>query len=261
METREIEIINDKGYKLQGHLELPADKAPDHFALLAHCFTCNSNFNSVRTISTALTSHGIGVVRFDFTGLGKSQGTFTESHFASNISDLLCVSRYMAENLSSPVLLIGHSLGGAAVIAAAAQLPDVKAVATIGTPFRVDHVQTHFRLDINKPDSVEWEVRIGGRPYIINRLFIEEMKKADLHTILGSLHKAMLFLHAPGDNIVGIENATSLYQSALHPKSFLSLDDADHLLSEKKDAIYAANVIAAWADRYLLKKETITILQ
>jgi pimeloyl-ACP methyl ester carboxylesterase len=252
MQSQQIEIINEKGYKLQAYLELPSDHPARHYAIFAHCFTCNSNFGAVRNVCTSLAAHGIAVVRFDFTGLGRSEGTFAESHFSANVSDLLCVAEYLKKHFKSPELLIGHSLGGAAVIAAAATLSEVKAVATIGTPYRVDHVQKQFRLDAdNSAPADEWEINIGGRPFTINKLFLAEMQKTDLHTILNRLHVPIIFLHAPGDTIVGIENATSLFQSSLHPKSFISLDTADHLLSDRKDSLYAGNTIAAWAARYL----------
>jgi len=246
-----LEITNEKGYKLHGFLELPDDRTPERYALLAHCFTCNSNFNSMRTISSTLAGQGFGVVRFDFTGLGRSEGRFSESHFTSNVGDLISVARDMVEHHGKPELLIGHSLGGAAVIAAAAQLDYVKAIATIGTPYSVDHVQQHFRLESADARGEEWQIHIGGRPFTINKQFVEEMEKTDLHTLLNRLHKPILFAHAPGDEIVPLAHAHQLYQSAKHPKSFLSLDSADHLLSKKSDAIYAANVIAAWAERYL----------
>lgn len=253
MEIRKLEIINGKGYKLQAYLELPADQKATHYAIFAHCFTCNSNFNAVRNISTALTAHGTGVVRFDFTGLGNSEGTFAESHFSANVSDLVYVHQYMTAHFQAPELLIGHSLGGAAVIAAAAQLPAIKAVATIGAPYQVDHVKKQLKYEKdNEANGEEWEVNIGGRPFLINKSFLDEMQKTDLHTILAGLHKPLLLLHAPGDKVVGIENAQRLYHSAAHPKSFISLDNADHLLSNKKDSIYAANIIAAWAERYIV---------
>jgi uncharacterized OsmC-like protein/pimeloyl-ACP methyl ester carboxylesterase len=252
MENHKLDIINDKGYKLNAYLELPPNQKPAHYAIFAHCFTCNSNLNAVRHISAALTAHGFGVVRFDFTGLGKSEGTFAESHFSANVGDLVAVAQYMKAHYAAPALLVGHSLGGAAVIAAAARLPDIKAVATIGAPARVDHVKKHFSLEKNgTTGDMEWEVNIGGRPFMITKTFLDEMEKVDLNAILGHLHKAVLFLHAPGDNIVGIENAQSLYQSALHPKSFVSLDNADHLLTKKGDSTYAAEIIAAWASRYI----------
>lgn len=252
MEIHKLDIINEQGYKLNAYLELPPNQKPSHYAIFGHCFTCNSNLNAVRHISSALTLHGFGVVRFDFTGLGKSEGSFAESHFSANVADLVAVAEYMKAHYGAPALLVGHSLGGAAVIAAASKLPDIKAVATIGAPSRVDHVKKHFSLEKNNmTGEMGWEVNIGGRPFMINKTFLDEMEKVDLNGILGNLHKAILFLHAPGDNIVGIENAQSLYQSAMHPKSFVSLDNADHLLTKKVDSTYAANIIAAWASRYI----------
>lgn len=206
----------------------------------------------MRHISAELTSHGFGVVRFDFTGLGRSEGTFAESHFSANVSDLIAVYDYMKINYAAPSLLVGHSLGGAAVIAAADQLPDLKAVATIGAPSRVDHVKKLLNIHGTPGETgVDWEVNIGGRPFIINNTFIEEMEKTDLQSILSRVHVPLLFMHAPGDQIVSIDNAHSLYTSASHPKSFISLDNADHLLTKKEDSIYVASVIAAWISRYI----------
>ncbi|WP_345952887.1 alpha/beta fold hydrolase [Mucilaginibacter sp. PAMB04168] len=252
MESQKLEIMNDKGYRLNAYLDLPPNGQPAHYAIFAHCFTCNINLNAVRHISTALTTHGFGVVRFDFTGLGKSEGTFSESHFSANINDLVAVSQHLKKHYAAPSLLVGHSLGGAAVIAAAAMLPEVKAVATIGAPAGVDHVKKHISVtNTDETGGPEWEVNIGGRPFKITKTFLEEMENVDLNDILSQLHKAVLFLHAPGDSIVGIENAQSLYHSARHPKSFVSLDDADHLLTKKADSLYAAEIIAAWASRYI----------
>ncbi|RBQ07836.1 bifunctional alpha/beta hydrolase/OsmC family protein [Pedobacter miscanthi] len=247
-----LEIKNDKGYKLNAYLDLPANQKPAHYAIFAHCFTCNSNLNAVRHISAELAANGFGVVRFDFTGLGESEGTFAESHFSANVSDLIAVFQHMKTYYTPPVLLIGHSLGGAAVIAAAERLPELRAVATIGAPSKVDHVRK--LLTLQEPagqDDRDWEVNIGGRPFLINKTFLEEMEKTDLQAILGRLHKPILFMHAPGDNIVSIDNAQVLYSSASHPKSFISLDNADHLLRLRKDSLYAAKIIAAWVSRYV----------
>jgi uncharacterized OsmC-like protein/pimeloyl-ACP methyl ester carboxylesterase len=260
MESQKIEIINEKGYKLQAYLELPPNQKPGHYAIFAHCFTCNSNFSAVRNISRALNAHGFAVVRFDFTGLGKSEGTFAESHFSANVSDLICVHQYMKTHFAAPELLVGHSLGGAAVIVAAAQLDEVKAIATIGAPSRVDHVKTHFVYPENNiTESGELEVNIGGRPFLINKEFLDEMQKTDLHAVVAGLHKPILILHSPSDQIVGIENAQELYRSANHPKSFISLDNADHLLNEKADSAYVGNVISIWVDRYVPKKENLML--
>lgn len=260
MENHKLEITNDKGYRLNAFLELPPNRRPAYFAIFAHCFTCNNNLNAVRHISTALTVHGVGVVRFDFTGLGKSEGTFAESHFSSNVADLVAVYRYMDSHFEAPALMVGHSLGGAAVLAAADRLPALKAVATIGAPSSIDHVKKHFDLIKGEENGdADYEVHIGGRPFLINNTFLEEMEKTDLLAIVKRLHKPVLFLHSPGDQIVGIENAQHLYEHAVHPKSFVSLDHADHLLSKKADSIYTADMIAAWSARYMPVEENIML--
>ncbi|WP_405564708.1 alpha/beta fold hydrolase [Polaribacter sp. Asnod6-C07] len=256
MNTIRLEIKNRKGLKLQAYLELPANQKPNHFAIFAHCFSCNSNFNAVKNISRSLSNNGFGVLRFDFTGLGRSEGEFAESHFSANVEDLLDVNNYLVENYQAPALLVGHSLGGAAVIVAASQLNNIKAIATIGAPANVNHVThlfSHSLNDIAKKGEVE--VQIGGRPFKINQDFVKDFSKTDLPKITKELRKPILVMHAPFDKIVGIENAEKIYLNAMHPKSFMSLDDADHLLSNAKDSIYVGNMIGTWVDKYFPKEE------
>ncbi|PWJ59542.1 putative redox protein [Dyadobacter jejuensis] len=252
MKSENIEIKNRNGHSLNAYLELPANQKPNHFAIFAHCFTCNSNLNAVRNISRSLANHGFGVLRFDFTGLGKSAGSFADSHFSANVSDLIDVHQYMKEHYGAPKLLVGHSLGGAAVLVAASQLADIQAVATIGAPARADHVK-HLFIDqvTDLSDEQEAEVRIGGRPFKINGGFIKELEQSDMDQVIGSLRKPLLIFHAPMDLTVGIENAHQIYQLAHHPKSFVSLDGADHLLSDKKDSTYVGDMIGMWVDRYI----------
>lgn len=251
MHTIKLNIKNKKGRQLQAYLELPANQKPNHYAIFAHCFTCNSNFNAVKNISRSLTNHGFGVVRFDFTGLGKSEGEFSESHFSANVDDLLAVSNFLKEKYEAPSLLIGHSLGGAAVIVAASKLDNVKAVATIGAPATIDHVTHLFSHGIEEvKEKGEVEINIGGRPFKINQEFVEDFGKTNLPEITKNLRKSLLIMHAPFDTIVGIENAQKLYQDAHHPKSFISLDQADHLLSNKRDSMYVGNMIGSWVERY-----------
>jgi len=252
MQSHQLEITNRKGYKLNAYLDLPPNQKPNYYAVFAHCFTCNSNLNAVRHISTALTVHGIGVIRFDFTGLGKSEGTFAESHFSANVTDLLDVYTFIKSRYMAPELLIGHSLGGAAVIAAAGHLPELRLLVTIGAPSKVDHVKKILsRSSAPGAGDADWDVNIGGRPFRINNAFLDELDKTDLQSTLKSNRKPVLFMHSPEDQIVTIDNAHALYASARHPKSFISLDDADHLLSDKKDSVYTANIMAVWASRYL----------
>ena len=256
MHTIKLNIQNKKGHQLQAYLELPANQKPNHYAIFAHCFTCNSNFNAVRNISRSLTNHGFGVVRFDFTGLGKSEGEFSESHFSANVDDLLAVSDFLKENYEAPSLLVGHSLGGAAVIVAASKLDNVKAIATIGSPATIDHVTHLFSHGIEEVrEKGEVEINIGGRPFKINQEFIEDFGKTNLPEITKNLRKPLLIMHAPFDNIVGIENAHKLYHNAHHPKSFISLDQADHLLSNKRDSMYVGHMVGSWGDRYFNAKD------
>lgn len=256
MNNVKLNIQNKKGHKLQAFLELPADQKPQHYAIFAHCFTCSSALGAVRNISRALTSHGFGVLRFDFTGLGRSEGEFAESYFSANVDDLLAVSDYLKTNYKAPSLLVGHSLGGAAVIVAASKLENIKAVATVGAPATVNHVTHLFSHGIEEvKQKGEVEVNIGGRPFKINEEFVEDFSKIDLPEITKNLRKPLLIMHAPFDTIVGIENAHKLYHNAHHPKSFVSLDNADHLLTNQKDSRYVGNIIGTWVQRYFEQED------
>lgn len=256
MQNTKLNIQNKKGHTLQAYLELPADQKPHYYAIFAHCFTCNSTFSAVRNISRSLTSNGFGVIRFDFTGLGRSEGKFAESYFSANVDDLLAVNDYLKANYKAPSLLVGHSLGGAAVIVAASKLENIKALATIAAPATATHVTHLFSHDIDEvKEKGEVEVNIGGRPFKINEEFIADFGKINLPEITKNLRKPILILHAPFDKIVDIENAEKLYHNAHHPKSFVSLDDADHLLSNPKDSVYAGNMIGTWAQRYFEQKD------
>ena len=256
MSSIKLNIQNKKGHELHAFLELPADQKPQFYAIFAHCFTCSSALGAVRNISRSLTSHGFGVLRFDFTGLGRSEGEFAESYFSANVDDLLAVNDYLKEHYEAPGLLVGHSLGGAAVIVAASKLENIKAVATVGAPATISHVThlfSHGIEDIKQKGAVE--VNIGGRPFKINEEFVEDFGKVDLPEITKNLRKPLLIMHAPFDKIVGIENAHKLYHDAHHPKSFVSLDDADHLLSNSKDSRYVGNMIGTWVQRYFEQED------
>ena len=251
MKSNRLEIKNKKGYTLAAYLELPANQKPNYYAIFAHCFSCNSNLNATKNISRSLTAHGFGVIRFDFTGLGRSEGEFAESHFSANVEDLLAVNDYITEHYKAPSLLIGHSLGGAAVIVAASKLENIKAVATIGAPATVEHVTHHFSHAIDEvAEKGEVEISIGGRPFKVNQEFINDFGKTDLPAITKELRKPILVMHAPFDKIVGIENAQELYLQAKHPKSFVSLHDADHLLMNSKHSEYAGSMIGEWVKLY-----------
>jgi uncharacterized OsmC-like protein/fermentation-respiration switch protein FrsA (DUF1100 family) len=239
------------GQQLAAALELP-DQEPIAYALFAHCFTCGKDVLAARRIAVALAAKGIAVLRFDFTGIGSSEGDFANTTFSSNVADLVRAADHLRETRKAPAILIGHSLGGAAILAAAAQIPDAKAVVTIAAPSDPAHVTGLFAdhvADIRSKGKVE--VSLAGRPFPISREFIDDIAEHNLMAHVNKLHKALLVMHAPTDDTVSIDNATRIFLAAKHPKSFVSLVDADHLLTRKADAIYVADVIAAWVERYL----------
>lgn len=252
MRPTQLSFVNADGQMLSAWMEWPASQEPHTYAIFAHCFTCGKNLNAVRNISKALAAQGFGILSFDFTGLGKSDGDFSDTTFTGNIADLVSAAIFLEKEYRAPSLLVGHSLGGAAVIQAAVELKSVNAVATIGAPADVNHVKHLFR-DVfpELKDSGIAEVGIEGRPYLIKRKFIDDLEKYSITRTLSQLEKSILILHSPQDEIIEIENAALLYGSAHHPKSFISLDGADHLLTQKNDSHYAGEVIAAWAQRYL----------
>jgi len=252
MNANKVIFKNSEGENLSARLDLPADRKPASFAIFAHCFTCNKNLPAIRNISRSLTSGGFGVLRFDFTGLGESEGDFADTNFSGNIQDLIAAAKFLTENYSAPSLLIGHSLGGAAVIYAGSQLQSVKAIATIGAPGDPRHVKN---LITSKLDDIKTkgfaDVSIGGRPFTIKKAFIDDLEATDMGSVLQKMKKAILVAHSPQDRIVGIDNASQIFMAAKHPKSFVSLDGADHLLSNPEDSTYIGNVIAQWAKRYI----------
>ncbi|PRX51949.1 bifunctional alpha/beta hydrolase/OsmC family protein [Salegentibacter salegens] len=252
MKTEKVNFKNKNGDDLSGYLELPFNQDPHNFVLFAHCFTCNKNFFAAKNISRTLAQNGYGVLRFDFTGLGESEGDFADSNFSGNIQDLLAAATYLEEEFKAPSLIIGHSLGGAAVLFAAKELKSVKAVTTIAAPSTTAHVQHLIQNNVEEIEkNGEAQVNIGGRPFKIKKQFLEDIDKHELKPYLGELRKSLLIMHSPQDKIVSIKNAEELYIAARHPKSFVSLDGAEHLLASEGDAAYAGNVIATWASRYL----------
>ena len=261
MQTQKITFDSDRGEKLSGLLDLPAG-APRAFALFAHCFTCSKNIKAAGNISQSLTDAGIAVLRFDFTGLGQSEGEFAETNFSSNVADLLAAARFLKAEHQAPAILVGHSLGGTAVLQAAPEVASAVAVATIGSPADPTHVRHLFADAAGELESRgEAEVHLGGRPFTIKRQFVDDLERHDLPETIQNLRKALLVMHAPLDDIVGIDNASALFGAAKHPKSFVSLDNADHLLSREADSRYAGSVLAAWATRYLPRAEAVTPLR
>jgi uncharacterized OsmC-like protein/alpha/beta superfamily hydrolase len=252
MHSTAVKFDGAHGASLAGRLDLPPDGEPVAVALFAHCFTCSSNLNAVVHIARALTRERIAVLRFDFTGLGESGGEFGDTTFSGNVADLVAAARYLEGMRMAPSLLVGHSLGGAAVIRAAAQLPSVTAVATIGAPSDPGHVA---HLLEGSRERIEREgmatVTLGGRPFTIRRELLDDIAGARLGPALHGLHRALLVLHSERDEVVGVDHARKIFDAALHPKSFVSLDGADHLLTRERDSTYAGQVIAAWAARYL----------
>ena len=252
MNLQKITFKNHDGVELVGRIELPADQFAHNFVLFAHCFTCTKNLSAVKNISRSLTSAGFGVLRFDFTGLGESDGDFADTNFSGNVEDLIAAAEYLEEHFASPSLLVGHSLGGAAVIFAASQLGSVKAVATIGAPSSPKHIQ-HLLMD--SLDEIEKKgmatVNLGGTDFTIKKHFLDDLKLHSLPEVAKNMNKALLVMHSPEDITVAIKNAEEIYLAAYHPKSFVSLDGADHLLMKKEDSLYVGKVIAEWASRYV----------
>lgn len=252
MNIQKINFTNAEGQQLVGRLEFPINQHPHNFIIFAHCFTCNKNLSAVKNITRELTSNGFGVLRFDFTGLGESEGNFENTNFSGNVDDLISASNYLKENHTAPTLLIGHSLGGAAVIFAASKIDSVKAVATIGAPSNPKHVKHLIQNSVEEIKATgKANVSIGGRPFTIKKQFLDDIETKSLPDVAKNLRKALLVLHSPQDTTVGIENAEEIYVAARHPKSFVTLDGADHLLMKKEDSIYVGSVIATWAKRYI----------
>ncbi len=256
MKTRNFAFINKQGYELSAQMEWPANQQPHAYAIFAHCFTCGKNINAVRNISKTLAGRGFAVLSFDFTGLGNSEGDFADTTFSANVSDLVAAADFLKKEFKSPSLLVGHSLGGAAVIQAASQIDSVTAVATIGAPADVEHVKNIFNNQLTElKDRGVAQVNIGGRPFTLKQQFVDDLERHAITATLARLNKSILVLHSPQDETVSIDNAALLYQSAKHPKSFVSLDGADHLLTDKNDSHYVGEMISTWAQRYLMLQE------
>lgn len=251
MPSEKIEFKGAFGDMLSAKVDRPDG---DHraCALFAHCFTCSKNLKAVSNIAKALNKKGVLVFRFDFTGLGDSGGSFEDTNFSSNVDDLIAAAEYMKKEMHGPTILIGHSLGGAAVLQAASRMDTVKAIATIGAPSDPSHVESHFE---SKKEEIEEEgsaiVSLAGRPFRIKKQFLDDLAEARMDSYVENLERALLVMHAPLDDTVGIDNASHIYMMARHPKSFISLHEADHLLTEEKFSRYAGSIIAEWAEIYL----------
>ncbi|MEM9813642.1 MAG: alpha/beta hydrolase, partial [Pseudomonadota bacterium] len=246
-----ITFEGHSGARLAARLDMPAG-LPQATALFAHCFTCSKDIPAARRIAQRLAAMGIAVLRFDFTGLGHSAGEFENTDFSSNVEDLVRAARHLESLGQPPDILIGHSLGGAAVLKAAAEIPSARAVVTLGAPSDPGHVAHNFAEHVAEIEAEgSAEVSLGGRPFTIRRAFLDDIREAELTGSVATLKRALLILHAPTDATVGIENASAIFTAAKHPKSFVTLDDADHLITRAEDAEYAAEVIAAWVRRYI----------
>ena len=251
MPSERFDFVGASGQRLAGRLDLP-ETAPRATALFAHCFTCGKDIYAANRLAGALTARGIGVLRFDFTGLGSSEGEFGNGGLTSNTEDLKSAAAALRARDLAPQILIGHSLGGAAVLAVASAIPGVRAVTTIAAPFDAAHVLNLFKEQLPVIEQVGTaEVHLSGRPFTIDRAFVADVRSYSGAPHIADLRKALLVMHSPTDAVVGIENAALIFQHAHHPKSFVSLHDSDHLLRRASDADYVAGVITAWVARYL----------
>lgn len=247
-----VTFENKEGNQLAARLDQPADSKPIACALFAHCFTCSKNLKAVGNISRALTDQGIAVLRFDFTGLGESEGDFADTTFSSNVDDLVEAAGFMADNYEAPAILIGHSLGGAAVLQAAARIESTRAVATIGAPYDPQHVQHLLDDSVEEIEATgQAHVTLASRTFTIKKQFLDDLKETRMEETIRNLGRALLIFHSPLDKIVGIDNAARIFKAAKHPKSFISLDQADHLLMEEADSRYVGAVLGTWVRKYI----------
>lgn len=255
--SEKITFSGADGDQLAARLDLP-NGPPRAYAMWAHCFSCTKDIFAASRVASGLTAHGIAVFRFDFTGLGASEGDFANTNFSSNVEDLIAAADHLRQNFAAPKILIGHSLGGAAVLAGATRVPEATAVCTIGAPSDPAHVAHNFQSSREEiEEKGEAEVLLAGRTFRIKKQFLDDIEGQKLEASISGMKKALLVFHSPIDTTVGIDNAGQIFQAAKHPKSFVSLDNADHLLSRKQDAEYVANIIAAWAVRFVDNDESV----
>lgn len=250
MPSERFDFPGESGQTLSGRLDLP-DAPVTAYAIFAHCFTCSKSSLAAVRVAKALTGLGFGVLRFDFTGLGQSEGDFADSSFSGSVADIISAAAAMHSAGRTPSLLVGHSLGGAAVLAAAPDMPEIRAVVTISAPFDVTHVERLFTDVDELMERGEAEVHIGGRPFQMRRSFVDDLRKHDQGERIENLDRPLLIFHSPLDAVVGIDNASSIFLAARHPKSFVSLAEADHLLTKREDAEFVATILSAWSRRYL----------
>lgn len=256
MKRDKVFFKNSNNERLAAYLDLPIDGKPHNFALFAHCFTCSKNLKAIGNISKALTQAGIGVLRFDFTGLGESEGDFSDTDFSGNVEDLEVAADFLKQNYRAPTLIIGHSLGGAAALLAASRIDFIKAVVTIGAPSEPEHVKHLFQDSLEEIErNGKANVLLEGRPFTIKKNFVDDLLNHTLLEKVKKLRKSLLIFHSPQDITVDIKNAENIYKAAFHPKSFVSLDGANHLLTNKEDSRYVGKVIAEWTSRYLTVPE------
>ncbi|MGK7312100.1 MAG: bifunctional alpha/beta hydrolase/OsmC family protein [Candidatus Longimicrobiales bacterium M2_2A_002] len=252
MGTKVVRFEGSEGHELEGRLELPVSGEPVACAIFAHCFTCSKDLKAVVHIARGLARQGIAVLRFDFTGLGQSEGEFSDTTFATNVEDLVAAAGFMESEYEAPDILIGHSLGGAAVLQAAHSIPSARAVATIAAPCDPRHVTRLLRDSLDEIEAEgEAEVELAGRRFTIKKKFLDDLEHEAMQGRISELDRALLIFHSPVDNTVGIDNAACIYEAARHPKSFISLDDADHLLTDEADYRYVASVLEPWARKYI----------
>jgi pimeloyl-ACP methyl ester carboxylesterase len=252
MRSTKIRFEGSRGAQLTALLDLPDEGAPKAYAVFAHCFTCTKDYKSIFNVNKVLAREGWGVMRFDFTGLGESGGSFADTNFSSNVEDLVLAANYLGENHQAPVMLMGHSLGGAAALKAARRVPSVRALVTIAAPFEPAVLIRHFEDRLDEIESAgQARVLVSGRPFTIKRQFIEDLGRNRPGDYIPSLATALLVMHSPQDDVVPIENAERIFAAAPQPKSFVALEGAHHLLLKEEDARYAGDIIARWAERYL----------
>lgn len=252
MKSKKLEFPGSSGDSLSARIDLPEKGEPKACVLFAHCFTCSKNLKAVGNIARALTDRQFSVFRFDFTGLGESEGDFANTNFSSNIQDLVAAADFLEDQYQAPDILVGHSLGGAAVLQAAHHIDSSKMVATIGAPSSPEHVKKNFAPKLDEIETKgEAQVTLAGRPFTIKKQFLDDLEETNMHSRINNLRRALIIFHSPIDNTVGIDNAADIFIQARHPKSFISLDDADHLLNDEEDSSYVGTMLATWASRYL----------